>query len=291
MIHLAAFSGGADSTALLLWMREQGIEYTAVFCDVGWESPLTMAYVEEINQQILGGRLVVLKSRKYSRGMVDLVAGKGRVPSAKARFCTDFLKVRPMIEFIAAQNDEVTLYQGFRREESHARSCLPIKQWSEDFDCYVVRPLLDWTKDQCFALLSKHGVKPNPLYLLGAKRVGCFPCVLITHGELRRLSRSCPEIWDRMAELERHANGRSFFPPNYIPKRFQSGRSMNARCDTCAAEDTGVLANCPNCKGTGKVVTSYPTLEDVRKYVLNQEEASLFDGPTFCMSIYGRLCE
>ena len=37
-------------------------------------------------------------------------------------------------------------------------------------------------------------MKPNPLYLLGAGRVGCFPCVLVNHRELKALSLACQKF-------------------------------------------------------------------------------------------------
>lgn len=43
MKHIVQFSGGKDSTALVLWAKEQGWPegFTAVFCDTGWESDET----------------------------------------------------------------------------------------------------------------------------------------------------------------------------------------------------------------------------------------------------------
>ena len=117
MIHAAAFSGGKDSTALLLWLREQGREFTAVFNDTGWEHPLTYAYIEEINQSVLGGALIRLKpeewvpertTEKYA-DMRDLVSRKGRVPSVRARFCTEYLKTNPMRAWVQRQDDAVTI--------------------------------------------------------------------------------------------------------------------------------------------------------------------------------------
>ncbi len=211
MKHIVCFSGGKDSTALVLWAKENLPEFTTVFCDTGWEHPITYAYVEEINQKLLGGKLVTLKSEKYENGMRDLVQIKKRVPSAKARFCTDALKVRPMIEWLKTIDDEVTVYQGIRADESESRSRMPQTQWSDDYDAVIERPKM-----------AENGIKPNPLYLLGAGRVGCFPCVMVNHRELKSLMRELPEVKDRILELE-EITGRSFFPPNYIPQRFHTG--------------------------------------------------------------------
>lgn len=224
MKHIVCFSGGKDSTALILWARENLPEFTTVFCDTGWEHPFTLAYIEEINQAILGGSLIILKSEKYASGMRDLVQIKGRAPSAKARFCTEALKVTPMIKWLKTLDDEATVYQGIRADESESRSRMVDREWSDDYDAWVERPLLTWTAGKCFALMAEHGVKPNPLYLLGAGRVGCFPCVMVNQRELKAYlsSEVGPELKRRVLELEALV-GRSFFEPTYIPERFCKG--------------------------------------------------------------------
>jgi hypothetical protein len=73
MKHVVCFSGGKDSTALVLWAKESLPEFTAVFCDTKWESDLTPLYIEYIDQTVLGGKLITLTSTKYSNGMRDLV--------------------------------------------------------------------------------------------------------------------------------------------------------------------------------------------------------------------------
>lgn len=272
MIRIVQFSGGKDSTALVLWAIEQfGADgFITLFCDTGWEHPITMAYIENINRTLLCGRLVVLRSEKFT-GMVNLVQVKRRVPSRKARFCTSELKVEPSIAFVARMmdehGDEATVYQGIRADESDYRRAAGARFWADDYDCWIERPLFDWTSKQVFDLHANHGIEPNPLYLLGAGRVGCFPCILINHGELRRLTESLPEIWDRIAELEAAAAaGRTFFPPNYIPDRFCSRRDPK----------------------TGRRI---PTLEDVRAYVTQPNQPEFWDDePRVCMSVYN-LCE
>lgn len=65
------FSGGKDSLASLLWTREHITKnFTTVFCDTGWEHPLTYEYINRIADK-LHLDLVTLKSKKYD-GMVDL---------------------------------------------------------------------------------------------------------------------------------------------------------------------------------------------------------------------------
>lgn len=263
MIHIAAFSGGKDSTALLLWLREQGIQYTAVFCDTGWEHPMTYAYIEEINQRVLGGALVCVANGRWNDGMKSLVAARGRIPSARARFCTEELKVFPMRDYLRSLDDEATVYQGIRADESPNRARMKQREWSEVYDAYVERPLLLWSADDVFALIRRHGLSANPLYRLGSKRVGCFPCVMTRHAELRRLSTMMPEVWDRIGELEA-VTGTTFFPPDYIPARF---------CAQVSSKGYGI-----------------PSIAEVRAYVIQQPEDLFTEETPTCMSVYN-LCE
>ena len=96
---IVTFSGGKDSLAALLWTREHITKnFTTVFCDTGWEHPLTYEYINRIADK-LHLDLVTLKSKKYD-GMVDLARQKKRWPSTRARFCTQELKTKPCIDYV-----------------------------------------------------------------------------------------------------------------------------------------------------------------------------------------------
>jgi len=271
ILRVVQFSGGKDSTALVLWAKEQPWPdgFATVFCDTGWEHPATYAYVDYINRTQLGGALVTLRSEKYPNGMRDLVAGKKRPPSTRARFCTEELKVKPFAAWLWQQEySDCIVYQGIRGAESASRLAAGPRMWNDLFDAWVERPLFDWSADDVFAAHKRHGVAPNPLYQRGASRVGCFPCIMLNHGELRRMSHSAPEIWDRAAELEA-ITGRSFFHRGYIPDRF------------CSQIDP-------------KSGEPFPLVADVRAYLLdaNAKQLRMWDRepPTACMSVYN-LCE
>jgi hypothetical protein len=237
---------------------------------------LTYAYIGEINRTILGGRLETLKSKKYPGGMCDLVKERRFVPSVRCRFCTDELKIQPFIEFMYTRTcweDEATVYQGIRGDESRARSNMPRRVWESRYEAWIERPLFDWTAQQCFELMKKHGVEPNPLYRLGSSRVGCFPCVMTGKAELRRITRTCPEIWDQVATLESFCKpGSSFFRTDFIPARFHSGNYIRADGEA----------------------DSFPTWRDVKDYLMSAdaEQIRLWDRctPSGCLSVYN-LCE
>jgi 3'-phosphoadenosine 5'-phosphosulfate sulfotransferase (PAPS reductase)/FAD synthetase len=264
--HIIQFSGGKDSTALVLWAKEHLPEFTAVFCDTGWEHPLTYTYVDYIKWAVLGGKLTVVKSEKYD-GMVDLVSKRKIVPSGRMRFCTEELKVKPFAEWMNQRDeDDCIVYHGIRADESAARGKMPRRMWEPLYEAWIERPLFDWTAEQVFAIHKKHGVPPNPLYKLGHKRVGCFPCVMSSLGELRRISQTTPEVWDRIAEVEAVAQpGSSWFRCDRIPESLQTGRTESGE--------------------------PYPVWHDVKFYVTRPDEPKLWDDePAKCLSVYN-LCE
>lgn len=120
---LVSFSSGKDSHASLIYaVNKWGKDLVrGVFCDTQWEHALIYPFLEEVCKS-LGVELVVIQS-EYS--FIELALKRGRFPSTKARFCTEVLKVRPMIDYVLTQLaifDYLIIMQGIRADESANRS-------------------------------------------------------------------------------------------------------------------------------------------------------------------------
>lgn len=172
---IASISGGKDSAAMSLHLRELGLEHERVFMDTGWEHPATYEYLRGPLTKCLGPITEIRGPQTFEQ----LVDHKGLFPSRVMRFCTEELKVKPMQSYLRKQQDvdEIVNAVGIRRAESKARSAMAEWEWSDGFDCEVWRPLVVWTSEDVLAIHGRHGLEPNPLYAMGATRVGCWPCI------------------------------------------------------------------------------------------------------------------
>lgn len=199
---VASVSGGKDSAATSLWLSEMGIEHDRVFCDTGWEHEDTYEYIRGPLEQKLGPITWLIPPRQ----MENLIEHKGMFPSRLRRFCTQELKVRPLAKHIKAivdAGEDVVNAVGIRAGESEARSKMPAWEWQDGFDCEVWRPLLEWSEQDVIDIHHRHGLRPNPLYLRGASRVGCWPCVYARKDELRMIADTDSKRIDRIRELEK----------------------------------------------------------------------------------------
>lgn len=291
------YSGGKDSQASLIWtVKKYGASnITAVFCDTGWEHESTYKHIEE-TCQVLGVDLVTLKSKRYD-GMLDMAVKKGRFPSSGARFCTEELKVKPFVDWLLEQEEHFLIIQGIRKNESVSRSNMnqecrlfkyyfepykydkngrakhhtyrskEVKKWCEKYDDSVIRPVFEWTGQEVINYILDAGMKPNPLYGLGATRVGCFPCIMTSKSELKRMIELTPEFIEKVNQAEIQTQT-SFFPPDYIPKRF--------------------------CSQIDKKGVRYPVVQDVVNY-LTETSLNMFEDDELynqsCMSFYAGICE
>ena len=95
---IVSVSGGKDSTAMALWLIDQGLQdrCTFVFADTKWEHPDLYTYMAETLEPKIG-QIHRVTSKKYPGGMPDMVRQKGAFPSRMIRFCTEHLKVNPLL--------------------------------------------------------------------------------------------------------------------------------------------------------------------------------------------------
>lgn len=253
--NVISLSGGKDSVATFLVCRElEPIESIELwFAETDNEHPLTYSYLDYLEQrfnlpirrlkadfaQRIERKLAYVAEHWRAEGIdeaivqsalgalvptgiafLDLCIWKGRFPSRKAQFCTEELKTVPLQN---AQCDlidagfAVWSWQGIRADESLERRYRPSFEQLDDF-LFVNRPILRWTAADTFEAMACCNVKPNPLYTLGMKRVGCMPCINCGKDELSEIAKRWPEVIARIAQWEAAVKsaskrqGASFFP-------------------------------------------------------------------------------
>lgn len=258
--NIVSISGGKDSTATLLVAIELEVpNLKAVMADTGHEHQATYDYVEYLSdatgvaielvkadftehiarkrtfvevkwreqgvpQSIIEDALSVL--HPTGNPFLDMCLWKGRFPSSQTRFCTTELKRNPIIEqvYMPLMDGEsmILSWQGVRADESLARRFLT--------ECDEVggglfnyRPILRWDVASVFEAHRAAGIRPNPLYLQGAGRVGCMPCVNCAKDELRHIGdRWLHEVarvreWERLVSLASKRGSATFFTATNDP--------------------------------------------------------------------------
>lgn len=227
-IYHVGISGGKDSGAVLLWLvYESGIpkhKINATFCDTGNEHEWTYEQV-----RLLSEKVHPIETLKPELDFYELVKKKGVFPSARRRFCTEHLKIRPSqdhIQYLKQAYDGVVAVSGVRGDESEDRS----KYLEWDYSGHLLtlqwRPLIAWKYQNVLDIHKKYGIPMNPLYALGAERVGCYPCINSRKKEIRTIALNFPDRIERIKDLEnelwRRGKTTAFFHASMIPERFRT---------------------------------------------------------------------
>lgn len=228
LINHIGVSGGKDSTALLLWaVHESGYDPNSLdvtFCNTHNEHQITYDYIQMLSEKVWP--ITILEPEL---GFFELAKKKKRFPSAKARFCTIELKVKPTLRHIQAlheQGNEIRLHTGIRAGESFDRSKMVERGVDDKTWLEVYRPLLRWSLSDVWAIHEKYNIPKNPLYGLGCERVGCLPCVMSKKKEIARIAEFSPDTIARIRRAEDESIGptgnRASFFMNKVPKRFRT---------------------------------------------------------------------
>lgn len=215
-LHVVSFSGGKDSTAMLLGMieRDMPIDYI-LFCDTGLEFSAMYEHIDKVEKYI--GReiirikadesfeyLLLEKPIKRKEGTtfkgqdISNTIGYGWA-NAHARWCTRALKKDMTDKWKRSYNRKYNLffYIGLAADET-ARLERKNNQQSNQY-----HPLVDWnmTEADCLQYCYNKGFDWGGLYEY-FNRVSCWCCPLQSLAELRQLYHHFPDLWERLKDLD-----------------------------------------------------------------------------------------
>ena len=186
-------SGGKDSTALAIYMRDRVPDMEYVFCDTDKELKETYEYLDKI-EYFLGKKITRLRD---DRGFDHwLSVFNGYLPSSNMRWCTKLLKIRPFEKYVG--DDPVRMYVGIRADEDRSAyvstkpNIVPVLPFKED----------GLGADDIRRILDESGIG-LPAYYEWRTRSGCYFCFFQRRAEWVGLLERHPELYEKAKNYEK----------------------------------------------------------------------------------------
>ena len=210
-VHVLGISGGKDSAALAIYMRDRVPEMQYFFCDTGEELPETYDYLSML-ETYLGKPIKRLNPDRDFKHYLSLYSPGGArdpetgipeepyLPSQRMRWCTAMLKLKPFEKWV----DETFA-------DCHIRSYIAIRA-DEDREGYIshranieaVYPFKEvgYRKDDIFRVLEESGVG-YPKYYEWRTRSGCYFCFFQRKAEWIGLKERHPDLFEKAKQYEK----------------------------------------------------------------------------------------
>ena len=191
--HVCGISGGKDSSALAIYMRDQVPDMEYFFCDTGAELPETYDYLNRL-EVVLGKPIARLNSDRGFDHWFEVY--RGTLPSPQVRWCTRQMKIKPLEAWLG--DDESVSYVAIRADESSRTGYISTKP-----NITTVFPFIedDIDHDGVMRILDEAGVG-LPDYYEWRTRSGCYFCFYQRKAEWVGLSERHPELFERALAIE-----------------------------------------------------------------------------------------
>ena len=190
--HILSISGGKDSAALAIYMRDKVPDMEYVFCDTHEELPETYEYIDKL-EAFLGKPIHRLNPDRPFEHHLRI---KGYyLPSARVRWCTSEMKIKPFEAFVGSDN--ILSYIGIRGDE--------------DREAYIstkpnIKAVYPFREDglgiqDIYLILEESGVG-LPEYYSWRSRSGCYFCFFQRRIEWIGLLENHPDRFEKARQFE-----------------------------------------------------------------------------------------
>lgn len=230
-MRVVALSGGKDSTALALRLKELEPDEptTYLITPTGDELPPMLAHWERL-EELLGQPMTRVE---FPSGLNGLIGVYSALPNWRQRWCTRQLKIQPCLDWIKMQPTRVQLMVGLRADEEDRQGIyssmvdtrFPLREWG-------------WGLKEVVGYLEQQGIEVP-------KCTDCARCYGQRLYEWYDLWRDYPEIYEDAAQQEREI-GHTFRSPQRdkwpaalddLAKEFESGRKPPRRLKVAQGQE------------------------------------------------------
>jgi 3'-phosphoadenosine 5'-phosphosulfate sulfotransferase (PAPS reductase)/FAD synthetase len=202
--HILSLSGGKDSAALAVYMRDRVSEMEYIFHDTDKELPETYEYLYRL-EAVLGKKITKTTPERSFDKWLKIYGNM--IPSNHRRWCTRMLKLKPFEDYIG--DDPVINYIGLRADEdregyiSHKANITPVYPFRED----------GLVLADIHRILEESGLGLPKYTAWGRTRSGCFFCFYQQKIEWVRLRERYPDLYEQAKayEVGNPVNGNVFY--------------------------------------------------------------------------------
>lgn len=205
---LINFSGGKDSSCLILLAKQVNANFELLYMTSGLEIPGCLDFVKQEAERI-GGKLHITDPvRDYYGDFPYWVRKYGYFPSYGYNYCSSRLKLRPSRAYLRKLYGFKHIYRvnGVRKSEGSRRMKIykdkpAIRPDWENSGHFLVEPLHDWTGQDVKDYLAENNFKVQKLYNeFGVS--GCAYCPFYQVEIYQRILNVYPDIYDPIIEVE-----------------------------------------------------------------------------------------
>ena len=210
--HVCGISGGKDSSALAVYMRNKVPDMEYFFCDTGAELPETYTYLKKL-ETVLGKPIIRLNSKRGFDHYFEVF--RGTLPSPQMRWCTKLLKIKPLEEWIG--DDETVSYVAIRADEKNRKGHISSKS-----NITTKFPFIDDNLEHAdiLQILDESGIG-LPDYYEWRTRSGCYFCFFQRKSEWVGLADKHPDLFKQAVAIEQKVmnDGKSSFEDHAMKER------------------------------------------------------------------------
>ena len=191
--HICGISGGKDSSALAVHLRDNVPDMEYFFCDTGAELPETYEYLTRL-EVILGKPIVRLNAQRGFGHWFEVF--RGTLPSPQMRWCTKNMKIKP-IEAWVGEAPAIS-YVAIRADESNRKGYISTKPNIRTRFPFIENGI---DRDGVTRILEDAGIG-LPSYYEWRTRSGCYFCFYQRKAEWIGLAERHPELFERAVAIE-----------------------------------------------------------------------------------------
>ncbi|WP_407496787.1 phosphoadenosine phosphosulfate reductase family protein [Pseudooceanicola sp. MF1-13] len=189
MQHIVALSGGKDSTAMALWLKEnEPRDYQYVWTPTGNELPDMLDHIVKLRDLLEAPILPV----SIGIGLIEKTKIERMLPNPRARWCTRKMKLEPYYRWLGQQTPCVS-YVGLRADEEERQGMV----FQQGNGITLRFPLREAGMNEAdvWQFLDDRGV-------VIPARTDCAICYHQTLGEWWRLWKLHPDLFEEGVQIE-----------------------------------------------------------------------------------------